>query len=108
MMREPVWVVPDGLWERVEPLLPRREQAEIGVLLSMQEPTGPMRAEAASAGYYHSPGWGTSHPRVQLISIAEALAGKQIDYPHHTATTFNVAPKQEDDGPPQEEQLFEV
>lgn len=25
-MREPVWVVPDGLWERVEPLLPRRER----------------------------------------------------------------------------------
>lgn len=71
----------------------------------------PRRAEAASAGFYTSPGWGTSHPRVQLISIAEALAGKRIDYPHHTATTFNVAPKagaDEDDRPPQEEQLFEA
>ena len=32
-----------------------REHAEIGALLCMEEPTGPMRKEAASAGFYKSP-----------------------------------------------------
>jgi len=40
-----------------------REKAQIGVLLTMQEPTAPMRKETASAGFYESPGWHTKHPR---------------------------------------------
>src|SRR5262249_18490620 len=32
-----------------------REEAVIGVLISMEEPTKPMRIEAASAGFYSSP-----------------------------------------------------
>ena len=52
----------------------------IAVLLTMQEPTDPMRSEAASAGYYVSP-LGSKHPRVQILAIAELLGGKRIDYP---------------------------
>lgn len=59
-----------------------RERAEIGVLLSFQEPSPGMRAEAAEAGFYESP-WG-KHPRVQLRTIAELLDGRGIDYPHVT------------------------
>ncbi len=71
-----------------------REQAEIGVLISMEDPTGPMRKEAASAGYYHSPGWGTSHPKIQLLTVAELLGGKGIDYPSRFGNvTFKRAPK---------------
>jgi site-specific DNA-methyltransferase (adenine-specific) len=71
-----------------------REQAEIGVLISMEEPTGPMRREAASAGYYHSPGWGTSHPKIQLLTVAELLGGKGIDYPSRFGNvTFRRAPR---------------
>jgi len=69
-----------------------REGAEIGVLISMEEPTQPMRAEAASAGFYSSP-WG-NHPRIQLRTIAELLDGKGIDYPPTKANvTFKKAPK---------------
>jgi hypothetical protein len=46
----------------------------------MHAPTQPMRAEAASAGFYKSP-WGGTFPRVKLITVADALDGKQIDYP---------------------------
>ncbi len=56
-----------------------RENADIGVLVTMHEPTRAMRAEAASAGYYQS--WLKEHPRVQLITATELLAGKRIDYP---------------------------
>ncbi len=70
-----------------------REKAAIGVLISMQEPTRDMRKEAAAAGFYTSP-WGTSHPRVQLLRIAELLAGKRVDYPPTQANvTLKRAPK---------------
>jgi DNA modification methylase len=61
-----------------------REKAEIGVLLSFEEPTRPMRQEAASAGFYES-AWG-NHPRIQLLTIAELLAGAGIDYPRVTGS----------------------
>jgi hypothetical protein len=70
-----------------------REHAEIGVLLSLEEPTKPMRKEAASAGFYTSP-WG-QHPRIQLLTVGELLAGKRIDCPplRQTDRTFKKAPR---------------
>jgi hypothetical protein len=67
--------------------------AEIGVLLSFEAPTKAMRAEAASMGFYESP-WG-KHPRLQILTVAEILAGKGIDYPRTAGTnvTYKQAPK---------------
>ncbi len=72
-----------------------REEAVIGVLISMQEPTKPMREEAATAGFYTSP-WG-KHPRLQLLTVEDLLGGKGIDCPplRHTSQTFKKAPKAE-------------
>jgi adenine specific DNA methylase Mod len=69
-----------------------REKAAIGVLITMEEPTQPMTTEAASAGFYHSPGWNMDCPRIQLRTIAELLAGKGLDVPPQQAT-FKEAPK---------------
>lgn len=63
-----------------------REDADIGVLLSFEEPTSGMRAEAAGSGFYESP-WG-KHPRIQLRTIRELLDGKGIDYPHVTGANI--------------------
>lgn len=73
-----------------------REGAEIGVLIAMREPTQPMRAEAAGAGHYESP-WGTSHPRLQILTVEELLGGKRIDMPpiRQTSTTFKKAKRHE-------------
>jgi hypothetical protein len=70
-----------------------REQAEMGVLITLHEPTGPMRAEAASAGTVAS-AWG-NHPRLQILTIEELLAGKRIDYPRAQGVnvTFKQAPR---------------
>ncbi len=70
-----------------------RERAEIGVLLSLEEPTKAMRKEAASGGFYTSH-WG-QHPRIQLLTVGELLAGKRIDCPplRQTSRTFKQAPK---------------
>ena len=58
-----------------------REKAEIGVYICLEEATKPMRAEAAQAGYYHSDTWNRDYPKVQILTIAELLDGKQIDMP---------------------------
>jgi DNA modification methylase len=72
-----------------------REKAEIGALITMQEPTAPMRSEAAGAGFYNSPVWGKSYPRIQILTIADLLAGKSIDMPplRQVSTTFKKAPR---------------
>ena len=68
----------------------QREQAEIGVLLSFEKPTAPMRSEAASSGFYTSP-WG-KHPRVQLVAVEELLSGQRIDYPPANVTFRQAEP----------------
>jgi site-specific DNA-methyltransferase (adenine-specific) len=70
-----------------------REGADIGVLITLEEPSGPMRADAASAGYYTSR-WG-QHPRLQILTIRELLEGKRIDMPQTRGVnvTFKQAPK---------------
>jgi len=69
-----------------------RESAEVGVLITMQKPTKQMSTEAASAGFYDSP-WNKRYPRLQILTIAELLRGKGIDYPRLANTTFKRAPK---------------
>ena len=75
-----------------------REKAEIGVLITMQESTKPMRSEAASGGFYESPHWG-KFPRIQMLSIEDLLSGKGIQYPRESQRidkTFKRAPKAEE------------
>ena len=70
-----------------------REKAEIGVLISMEPPTKPMLKEAAEAGFYQ-PYMGEKYPRLQILSIADLLAGKKIDYPRFSIDlTHKRAPK---------------
>ena len=74
-----------------------REKAEIGVLLSFEDPTRPMREEGASAGFFESP-WG-KHARIQLLTVGELLKGKGIDYPRTAGTnvTLKAAPRAKED-----------
>jgi DNA modification methylase len=71
-----------------------REKAELGALLTLEEPTQPMRDEAANAGFYLSPGWNKDYPRIQVITVQALLAGKKIEYPP-TNITFKDAPRAE-------------
>lgn len=78
-----------------------RERAQIGVLLTLREPTAPMRKEAAGTGFYDSPGWRTRHPRLQVLTIEELLDGRRVDCPplSQTNTTFRKPPKVRRGGP---------
>jgi hypothetical protein len=70
-----------------------REKAQIGVLISLHEPTRPMRVEAAAAGFYTT-GWNESYPRLQLLTIADLLKDKGVVYPAWSAnSTYKSAPR---------------
>ena len=68
-----------------------REKAELGLLVTLELSTGPMRQEAVETGFYDSPGWGRTYPKIQIITIAELLAGKRPDLPP-ARQTFQQAP----------------
>ena len=45
-----------------------REEAAIGVFITLEEPTRDMNTESASAGFYHSNSWNKDYPRVQILN----------------------------------------
>jgi site-specific DNA-methyltransferase (adenine-specific) len=64
----------------------------IGVYTTLTPPTKPMKEEAAGCGFYHSPGWNRDYPRLQILTVEEILAGKQVDLPPNI-DTFKQAQK---------------
>ncbi len=72
-----------------------REKAEIGLFVTLNEPTRPMLQEAASAGFYtpeHYPDH--QYPRLQILTVAELLNGAEAQYPRVApAATFRRAPR---------------
>ena len=58
-----------------------REQAALGLFLSLDAPTREMRAEEASGGFYHSDIWGRDYPKIQLRTISDLFAGHDFDLP---------------------------
>lgn len=63
-----------------------RENAEMGMLLTLQPATRPMRTEAIESGTYYSPGWNREFPRMQIWTIEELLAGAKPNVPPMRAT----------------------
>ncbi|MDT0632935.1 site-specific DNA-methyltransferase [Rubrivirga litoralis] len=72
-----------------------REGADLGVLLTLTDPTKPMRQEAASAGFYESPTWNKRYPKLQILTVADALDGRGVEMPpvRHTNETYRQAPR---------------
>ena len=73
-----------------------REQAAIGVLISLQPPTKEMVAEAVSTGFCVHKTNAQQYPRLQLRTVKELMDGKGIERPSNVAATdetFKKAPK---------------
>lgn len=51
-----------------------------------------MKEEAAGKGFYHSPGWNKDYPKLQILTVEEILAGKQVELPPNI-DTFKQAQK---------------
>lgn len=55
-------------------------QADLGLLLTLVEPTKAMRTEAAKAGFYQA-GNGRNYPKIQILTIEDLLTqGKRPEY----------------------------
>ena len=54
---------------------------KLGVFITLEEPTEPMKAEAARAGLYENPLIGRHYPRVQILTVKDLLNGKQPTLP---------------------------
>lgn len=70
-----------------------RENAPIGVFITLEPPTKDMNKEAATTGFYHSPNWNKDYPRLQILTIEELLNGKTVQMPP-TARTYKKAQKE--------------
>jgi hypothetical protein len=61
-----------------------REEAKIGVLITLNAATRDMQREASEAGFYRAvggAGFSGEYPRIQILTIEELLSGARISYP---------------------------
>ncbi|GAH49913.1 unnamed protein product [marine sediment metagenome] len=85
-----------------------KEEAQIGVFITLKEPTKPMKVEAVLSGYYKS-ALGHNYPEIQILTIKQLLDGKRIDYPSRATgidVTFRKAERHEKESK-QKEMEFE-
>ena len=68
------------------------EHAEIGVLITLDDPTRDMITAASTAGYYKSEFWNRSFARLQILTVEQILSGSVVQMPPETGT-FLVAQK---------------
>jgi site-specific DNA-methyltransferase (adenine-specific) len=67
----------------------QRENAAIGVFITLELPTSEMQKEAVTTGFYTSLSWG-KFPKLQILTIADLLHGLQPQFPRQAegGTTF--------------------
>ena len=82
-----------------------REKATIGALITLKPSTRQMREEAAEARDYEPKTLpGQRFPRLQILTIAEILGGKTLQYPRLGTGTFKKAPRKGKGPTPEEKQ----
>lgn len=81
-----------------------REQAALGVFITLEPPSREMTIEAASAGHYESASWG-AFPKLQILTIADLLGGKAVQMPQPYGT-FREARRARPQSGPQMMEMF--
>jgi len=76
----------------------QRENAALGVFITLEPPSRDMTTEAVTAGYYESPGWNQKYPRIQIRTITELLKGARIDMPPQFGTFKQASKVRQDEG----------
>ena len=54
-----------------------REKAELGLFVTLAEPSKPMETEAVKEGFYTSPATGAEFPKIQILTIKGLLDGSE-------------------------------
>ena len=58
-----------------------RENAAIGVFITLENPSRDMTTEAVSAGFYRSEFFHRDFPKIQILTIEDLFNGKQVEMP---------------------------
>ncbi len=74
------------------------EGAAMGVFITLEKPSRDMQAAAVSAGFYNSPGWNRTYPKLQILAIADLLRGAEIQMPPQFGTFKQAARVQQPAG----------
>lgn len=72
-----------------------RENAKVGIFITLADPTGPMNTEAVKAGFYETE-FGR-FPKLQIFTIEQLFAGKRPQLPWLDQRAFKQAPREEAD-----------
>jgi len=57
-------------------------KSAMGIFITLNKPTRPMKEVAMEAEYYESPTWGHKYPKIQIITVDELLSEKKPILPH--------------------------
>jgi len=74
-----------------------REKADMGLFITLEPPTKPMRDEAIEKGLYKSP-LGKSYPKMQILTVEELLVGSKPEIPPQVASIYTPAIAKKDEG----------
>ena len=74
----------------------QREKAEFGILITMDEPSKPMKQEAQGVGKYKHPMLNREDDRIQIVTVAEILEGAHLDLPMARYDAVKSAEAKED------------
>lgn len=70
-----------------------KNEACIGILITLEKPTSVMIKEAISEGYYFCDFRNSKYPKIQILTIDDLLQGKNIEYFSISDSTFKAAEK---------------
>lgn len=74
-----------------------RENAAMGIFITLEKPSRDMQADATAAGFYHSPGWDRDYPKLQILTIADLLTGAEVKMPPASITFKQASKTKKDD-----------
>lgn len=72
-----------------------REKALFGVYITARAPTRAMEKDAAAVGLWQNEYTGRSHPRLQILTLAELFQGKRPDIPWVDASVMKAARRED-------------
>ena len=73
-----------------------REGAEMGILITLAEPTRGMREAADKSGSYESAFTGQKYPKIQIVTVASLLAGTRPNMPTAILPYLKAQPRNPD------------
>lgn len=74
----------------------QREKADMGLFVTLGEPSQPMKSEAVSAGTFTLAFSKKEFPKIQIITIQKLLSGKQPDIPLLYSKSYYKEAKEDD------------